>query len=65
MQKIAQVEDKEVMLAVRVHESRRRYLKSKAATLGKDMGTVVEEALDAHIGPPPPEILQELESDAA
>jgi len=41
------------MLAVTVRDSLRRHLKAEAARLGKDMGSVVEEALGAFLGPKP------------
>jgi len=40
-------------LGVAISESMRRHLKAEAARLGKDMGTVVEEALEKFIGPAP------------
>ncbi len=55
MQTISQTQDEEVKLVVSVRDSRRRHLKAVAARLGKDMGAVVEDALDKHIGPPPPD----------
>lgn len=40
-------------IGVTISEAMRRHLKSEAARLDKDMGTVIEEALTKHIGPAP------------
>lgn len=64
MQTITQTNDEEVKLVVSVRDSRRRHLKAVAARLGKDMGAVVEDALDKLIGVPPPNSPEESKNGA-